>query len=623
MKPTLRLLGLLLAGAALGPPRLALAQTPTLEFAAGAGNSTTATGPTVANQVITFQNNANNPNDNVFTAYTPTTTATFSLSNQQYTAVTGGGTGAGESFGTTTSNNAATATALFPLMNAVGGSSNANYTSASPVAAGSGIAVTANRSLWLFTAAQALPANAPTNARYQYADLTITFSQAVNNPVIHVTGLGGTNGSLGFSSELDLLTPDVSLTKLSGSTELNVTSTQILNGAATLAAATGAGAASGSVLVTTARPVTVLQFRIYLRGDGGGTAWSSNNFPGDAWLISTTAQSAPTLSGVVFEDVNYGGGAGRPSTASGTVARSGATVELYSGNNLVGTTTTDANGKYTFNVANGTYTVRVVNSTVTSSRPGYTTGLLPVQTYNGTTTAVGGTNPALTDAGANSGTQTLSALTSGNNTPESIATVTTSGIASTGPDFGFNFDVVVNTNNAGQGSLRQFITNSNALGGEANLAQAGSYTNQQDLATGSTLAGRAPVGLPAGVESSIFMIPASALTNGVAVISPASTLPQITGPNTAINGGTQTFNIGNTNDQLLGVGGTVGTNGAALAQLNGPEVQLTGTTAVAYGLDITNTATAATVRGLAITGFGNQIDSDNGANIRSAANGLV
>jgi uncharacterized repeat protein (TIGR01451 family) len=606
MKPILRLLGLLLAGAAFGPPRLAQAQTPTLEFAAGTGNSTTATGPSVANQVITFQNNANNPNDNVFTTYTPTVTATFSLSNQQYTSVTGGGTGAGESFGTTSTNNAAAGSVLFPLMNAIGGSTSATYTSAGPVAAGSGISVSANRALWMFTATQALPPTAPTTGRYQYADLTITFSQAVNNPVVHVTGLGGSIGTLGFSTELDLLTSGVSLSKLSGSTELNVTSNQILNSATTLAGATGSGAASGSVLVTTARPVTSLQFRLYLRGDGGGTTWSNNNYPGDAWLISTTAQSAPTLNGIVFEDVNYGGGAGQPSTASGTVARPGATVELYSGNTLVGTTTTDANGKYTFNVANGTYTVRVVNRTVTSSRPGYTTALLPVQTYNGTASRVGGENPSLTDSPANSGTQTLTALTSGTNTPESIATVTTSGLAFAGPDFGYNFDLIVNTNNTGQGSLAQFIANANALGGEASLAQAGSNT-----------AGT----LPAGFETSIFMIPSGAavpgqlaglpsgLTNGVAAINLTAALPNITGSNTSIDGTTQTFNIGNSNNQLLGTGGTVGTlnpNGTPLAQLNGPEVQLRGTTAF-NGITIATNTNNTTVRGLSIYGFNNGI----------------
>ena len=48
-----------------------------------------------------------------------------------------------------------------------------------------------------------------------------------------------------------------------------------------------------------------------------------------------------TVSGTVFEDVNYGGGTGRPAGTAGTSARPGATVELYdaSGNYLTSTTT--------------------------------------------------------------------------------------------------------------------------------------------------------------------------------------------------------------------------------------------------------------------------------------------
>ena len=42
-------------------------------------------------------------------------------------------------------------------------------------------------------------------------------------------------------------------------------------------------------------------------------------------------------------------------------------------------------------------------------------------------------------------------------------TVDASGGDVSGVDFGFNFDVVVNTNDSGQGSLRQFIINSNLL----------------------------------------------------------------------------------------------------------------------------------------------------------------
>ncbi|RYY11710.1 MAG: hypothetical protein EOO36_18620, partial [Cytophagaceae bacterium] len=278
---------------------------------------------------------------------------------------------------------------------------------------------------------------------------------------------------------------------------------------------------------------------------------ATSEFSGDATLAA--------LSGYVYEDVNYGGGAGRPRSASGTTARGGATVELYNASGaLVGTTTTDNSGQYTFGTTPGTYTVRVVNSTVSSSRSGYTSSLLPVQTYNGTTTAVGGANPAYTDAAANSGSQTLASLSSGTTTPQSVATITTTNAGTTGPDFGYNFDLVVNTNDAGQGSLRQFIANASALTGENLLAQ-----------SGSNAAGT----LPTGTETSIFMIPdgqahAGLLANsaggpasqlnasGVAVISPASVLPTITGAYTSLDATTQTFNIGNTNAGTLGVGGT-------------------------------------------------------------------
>jgi hypothetical protein len=83
---------------------------------------------------------------------------------------------------------------------------------------------------------------------------------------------------------------------------------------------------------------------------------------------------------------------------------------------------------------------------------------------------VGGEFPAREDAAANSGAQTLASLqgtdldTDGvTEWTQSIVTVDATGGNVTGVDFGFNFDVVVNTNDAGQGSLRQFILNSNLL----------------------------------------------------------------------------------------------------------------------------------------------------------------
>ena len=116
------------------------------------------------------------------------------------------------------------------------------------------------------------------------------------------------------------------------------------------------------------------------------------------------------LSGTVFEDVNYGGGAGRDRASSSGVVRFGARVELYdNAGAYVTTAATDGSGNYSFTgLAAGNYTVRVVSSSVTSSRTGYVAGLLPVQTFRtnastGTAVAVtdyvGGHDPATADAG--------------------------------------------------------------------------------------------------------------------------------------------------------------------------------------------------------------------------------
>ncbi|MGI4864756.1 MAG: hypothetical protein ACRYFZ_12605 [Janthinobacterium lividum] len=373
----------------------------------------------------------------------------------------------------------------------------------------------------------------------------------------------------------------------------------------------------------------------------------------------TPVAFSPSISGTVFEDVNYGGGLGRSQGTSNGVGRPGARVELYSGTGtsatFVSAQTTLADGSYSFTglTAGSSYVVRVVTSTVTSSRnTGSATGLLGVQTYRTSVTAaagttpdpnrVGGEYPARADAG--NGSTTLGALSlSTTSAPESIANVTLASFNSSmntpavDVDFGYNFDTVVNTNSTGQGSLAQFITNANALDN--------SGLDQDPASTG----GNNPV---AGVETSIFMITDGAAhdgltaynattnpglasqlagsTNGVggtvATITPSAVLPTLTGTyaaNTSIDGTTQTQNVGNTNSLVLGTGGTVGTGSKTLDKVGGPEVQLTGGTSIAYGLDVAASATGTTISGLAIYGFGNALDNNDGANIRSAANGLT
>jgi uncharacterized repeat protein (TIGR01451 family) len=378
----------------------------------------------------------------------------------------------------------------------------------------------------------------------------------------------------------------------------------------------------GSVLVG-ATNAAVIKFQVTVNGSGvpatitntasAGYPTVSNGVTTTNPVAGTASVSTPSILGTVFEDPNYGGGAGRPLSTLTTSPRPGARVELYTAAGAYkGFVTTDANGLYKFDstsptglLANGTYKVRVVNSTVTSSRSTATT-LIPVQTFHRTEgvttpmaddTTVGGSVPNEVDAPANTGSQTITTL-NGLTAPAqevqsfSLVTVGTAAAAVTGVDFGYNFDTIVNTNDGGQGSLRQFILNSNTLHGEASLAQAGSRSN-----AGVTQA------LPAGTESSIFMIPAAKLTSGVAVISVVTALPTIDDPNTSIDGTTQTVNIGDTNSGFTGAGGSVGTTLRSLSTVNKPEVEINdGTLSLPTGLSIR--ANNTTVRGMSIWGFG-------------------
>src|SRR5262249_55062324 len=157
--------------------------------------STTATGPSIANQVITFYENVSG---SVYTPFvTPTTTATFSLSNQQYSMTSAQiATRTGSSFGTNVNSGGSNAGTLnlYMQLGAVGGASASNFTAASGMTAGTGISTTTNYGVEIFNSALALAnASRSTSGRWYMADLTITFSTPINNPVIHVAGLGGTS----------------------------------------------------------------------------------------------------------------------------------------------------------------------------------------------------------------------------------------------------------------------------------------------------------------------------------------------------------------------------------------------------------------------------------------------
>lgn len=296
---------------------------------------------------------------------------------------------------------------------------------------------------------------------------------------------------------------------------------------------------------------------------------------GDFVILNSVLLKVPSnlISGFVFEDVNYPGGVGRNRATSSGVGIPGARVELW--NNATGLLEdfdiTDANGEYFIGgMANGDYQLRVVNNTVNSTRGGGSTcaSCLPIQTYRTNflasslspiTNEIGGVNPSGQDVGAGiiAGAQTISNIT-----------INSEGAVDV--DFGFNFNTIVNTNSSGQGSLAQFIINSN------NLDEIG-----LDIETNSIF------NPAAGNDTSIFMIPTNTdplgrtvdggynVTDGYFDIILTNDLPPITGNNTKIDARTQTAYSGDSNGGTIGSGGTaVGTGATNLPNYELPEVQI-------------------------------------------------
>ncbi|GAA4270710.1 right-handed parallel beta-helix repeat-containing protein [Aquimarina gracilis] len=290
----------------------------------------------------------------------------------------------------------------------------------------------------------------------------------------------------------------------------------------------------------------------------------------DLAILNTVLLKVPgnLIVGTVFEDINYPGGTGRNLTTSSGIPIPNVTVELYdNSNNLVETTTTNASGEYVFGgMVNGDYSVRVINTTVRSTRGGGSTctTCIPVQTFRSNyvgssiteiTNEIGGANPAGQEVGAGTltGAQTISNVT-----------ITSEGAVDL--DFGFNFNTIVNTNQTGQGSLEQFIVNSN------NLDETG-----LDIAVHPNDGTLNPA---AGEDTSIFMIPTSdsGFTAGSyfdIAIGTGNALSAITANNTIIDGRTQTAFTTDTNPGTVGSGGTtVGTSANALPNYNLPEIQV-------------------------------------------------
>ena len=79
-----------------------------------------------------------------------------------------------------------------------------------------------------------------------------------------------------------------------------------------------------------------------VRGVRTALAWATCA----AVLLAATAASSATVGGTVFEDRNYGGGAGRSLAASGGAGITGVRVEVYTAAGVFSTSTNTVAGRH-------------------------------------------------------------------------------------------------------------------------------------------------------------------------------------------------------------------------------------------------------------------------------------
>ncbi|WP_400193014.1 Ig-like domain-containing protein [Hymenobacter sp. B81] len=482
------------------------------------------------------------------------------------------------------------------------------------------------------------------------ATLTVTFTNAAPVAVADAASTG-----TGQNATVNVLTND---TDADGNASINAASVLLIQGASTGTSGIAGSNGGGTFSVSNTGVVTfVPTVGFFGTSAVNYTVQDARGLTSNQATITITVTPPPTISGRVFEDVNYGGGSGVDyATANASAATSGfpllsgsatdrigrpnVRVELYQANGTYTQqfVTTGPNGEYSFPstvaLPNTGYIVRVVSGTGTGLRsvrtPG-ATGVFAVPTYVGAgptaSERVGGQDPTRIDAGNNTGSQAISSLTAGGATAQVQFALTTGGAGTTSTaDFGFSYDVVANSNETGQGSLRQFLTNAGAL--------ANTNLDQRPFNNNGTPLGR---DFASGEETSIFMVPdgsqrpglRSGLTNQLrnaagalaatgdrrVLITLASALPQMAAAGTVVDGTTQST-LFNSNPGQLGSGGIgpgsvrVGTSGRVLALVERPEVEISSPSFNIF----TSTANNNALRGVSVHGGGLNVQVTGGTN---------
>ncbi|MDP1835614.1 MAG: Ig-like domain-containing protein, partial [Chlamydiales bacterium] len=300
--------------------------------------------------------------------------------------------------------------------------------------------------------------------------------------------------------------------------------------------------------------------------DGGGLTNTA--------AVTINVIDLPSISGRVFEDLDSDGAiAGSISYRSGVLVRlyqdSGSVVGAPDATDaFVASTTTDVNGLFSFERAAGNYWITIDSTTLTPSVGNQNGSPVPwaEQTFgpSGSVKFDGSAYTFTSSAGTLYGGKQVSVSDDANTLlgAEHAARVILSSSITT-LDFGFSYEVIVNTNGGAlerhlQGSLRQFLSNSNKLN---------------------------------GVQTSQFHIGAvgSSQTINVTGILFSSITDQIN-----LNAFTQ---------------GGAGYSGSPLIRIDG--VTLTGAT---IGLSLNSSAAGSVIEGFSITNFTNNEISVSGAN---------
>lgn len=298
-----------------------LAAPPTIEIFSGSGSGQ---GPTAGPVTTTFRLNANNPSDNNSTAYTPVTTATYTITESVYNKATYssgpnkpnltiGGSG--------TNSTVAAKNVILPLVsygasgdemfaasiqNAPAGCVNGSAcpsTNGGIRAGSSSSDTTANYGVTVHIKTAGFSSswgslNLSKTARIRVGQIKIEFNRPVNNPILQAAGMGGANGNFGASAEFTLVSSNtpVILSRLAGSKELSVVGNDITNNASKKGADSNAGGASGSIYIK-GKGIQTLVFDVYIKGDGGSDGWSDTG--ADTFFFGISSMDADSAIALV------------------------------------------------------------------------------------------------------------------------------------------------------------------------------------------------------------------------------------------------------------------------------------------------------------------------------------